>query len=391
MTRKSNILTVVLLSVSVAACSTTHTLDKRVTEDNYKEVTLDTNVKVEEPLRFWASEKPEFLYDHNTQTTPIAVQGDTLNILALSGGGANGAFGAGVLMGLYDKGQLKDYSIITGISAGALIAPFVFAGGDELSRLDEVILGISDKEVLGKKNFLNTIFKDAFTDGNNFIEFIGEAYPEEMIDKIAEQHRKGKRLFIGSTHFDSGELMIWNLGAIANSDLPNRVELVHKILASSASIPGVFPPQFFDVYSDGTVLEEMHVDGGLAAQVFYNPANFDYQLVSDALGLKDTPQLDVIRNGLLKSPYKPVNDKGVALLTKSLSGLTMMQTRGDMYRMMYFSETEGLNMQFTYIDQDFSYAKESKDLFDLNYMKAIYQYGYDKVITRDLWVTELPQ
>ncbi|OCH74341.1 patatin-like phospholipase family protein [Vibrio breoganii] len=391
MTRKSNILTVVLLSVSVAACSTTHTLDKRVTEDNYKEVTLDTNVKVEEPLRFWGSEKPDFLYDHNTQTTPIAVQGDTLNILALSGGGANGAFGAGVLMGLYDKGQLKDYSIITGISAGALIAPFVFAGGDELSRLDEVILGISDKEVLGKKNFLNTIFKDAFTDGNNFIEFIGEAYPEEMIDKIAEQHRKGKRLFIGSTHFDSGELMIWNLGAIANSDLPNRVELVHKILASSASIPGVFPPQFFDVYSDGTVLEEMHVDGGLAAQVFYNPANFDYQLVSDALGLKDTPQLDVIRNGLLKSPYKPVNDKGVALLTKSLSGLTMMQTRGDMYRMMYFSETEGLNMQFTYIDQDFSYAKESKDLFDLNYMKAIYQYGYDKVITRDLWVTELPQ
>ncbi|PMG05328.1 phospholipase [Vibrio breoganii] len=391
MTRKSNILTVVLLSVSVAACSTTHTLDKRVTEDNYKEVTLDTNVKVEEPLRFWGSEKPDFLYDHNTQTTPIAVQGDTLNILALSGGGANGAFGAGVLMGLYDKGQLKDYSIITGISAGALIAPFVFAGGDELSRLDEVILGISDKEVLGKKNFLNTIFKDAFTNGNNFIEFIGEAYPEEMIDKIAEQHRKGKRLFIGSTHFDSGELMIWNLGAIANSDLPNRVELVHKILASSASIPGVFPPQFFDVYSDGTVLEEMHVDGGLAAQVFYNPANFDYQLVSDALGLKDTPQLDVIRNGLLKSPYKPVNDKGVALLTKSLSGLTMMQTRGDMYRMMYFSETEGLNMQFTYIDQDFSYAKESKDLFDLNYMKAIYQYGYDKVITRDLWVTELPQ
>ncbi|MEZ9903059.1 patatin-like phospholipase family protein [Vibrio breoganii] len=391
MTRKSNILTVVLLSVSVAACSTTHTLDKRVTEDNYKEVTLDTNVKVEEPLRFWGSEKPDFLYDHNTQTTPIAVQGDTLNILALSGGGANGAFGAGVLMGLADKGELKDYSVITGISAGALIAPFVFAGGDELSRLDEVILGISDKEVLGKKNFLNTIFKDAFTNGNNFIEFIGEAYPEEMIDKIAEQHRKGKRLFIGSTHFDSGELMIWNLGAIANSDLPNRVELVHKILASSASIPGVFPPQFFDVYSDGTVLEEMHVDGGLAAQVFYNPANFDYQLVSDALGLKDTPQLDVIRNGLLKSPYKPVNDKGVALLTKSLSGLTMMQTRGDMYRMMYFSETEGLNMQFTYIDQDFSYAKESKDLFDLNYMKAIYQYGYDKVITRDLWVTELPQ
>ncbi len=391
MARKLNIFSVVLLSVSVAACSTPHTLDKRVTEDNYKEVTLDTNVKIEEPLRFWASEKPEFLYNQDTQSTPISVQGDTLNILALSGGGANGAFGAGVLMGLADRGELKDYSVITGISAGALIAPFVFVGGDEIARLEDVILGINDKEVLGKKNFLNTIFKDAFTNGDSFIEFIGEAYPEEMIDKMAQQHRSGKRLFIGSTHFDSGELMVWNLGAIANSDLPNRVELVHKVLASSASIPGVFPPQFFDVRDEQTVLEEMHVDGGLAAQVFYNPSNFDYQLISDALNLEHPPQLDVIRNGLLKSPYKPVNDKGVALLTKSLSGLTMMQTRGDIYRMKYLSEVDGLSMQFTYLDQDFSDAKQSKDLFDLEYMKAIYQYGYDKAVTDDLWETELPQ
>ncbi|GEA59200.1 patatin-like phospholipase family protein [Vibrio comitans] len=391
MARKLNIFSVVLLSVSVAACSTPHTLDKRVTEDNYKEVTLDRNVKIEEPLRFWASEKPEFLYNQDTQSTPITVQGDTLNILALSGGGANGAFGAGVLMGLADRGELKDYSVITGISAGALIAPFVFVGGDEIARLEDVILGINDKEVLGKKNFLNTIFKDAFTNGDSFIEFIGEAYPEEMIDKMAQQHRNGKRLFIGSTHLDSGELMVWNLGAIANSDLPNRVELVHKVLASSASIPGVFPPQFFDVRDDQTALEEMHVDGGLAAQVFYNPSNFDYQLISDALNLDHPPQLDVIRNGLLKSPYKPVNDKGVALLTKSLSGLTMMQTRGDIYRMKYLSEVDGLNMQFTYLDQDFSEAKQSKDLFDLEYMKAIYQYGYDKAVTDDLWETELPQ
>ncbi|GEM77789.1 patatin-like phospholipase family protein [Vibrio superstes] len=390
MARKINIVSIVLLSISVAACSTTHTLDKRVTEENYKDVTLDTSLQFEEPLRFWASEKPEFLYNENTQRTPIKVEGDTLNILALSGGSSNGAYGAGVLMGLSDTGQLKDYSVVTGISAGALIAPFVFAGGDEIARLEEVILGINDKDVLGKKNFLNTVFKDAFTNGNNFIEFIAKAYPEEMIDKIAEQHRNGRRLFIGSTHFDSGELMVWNLGAIANSDLPNRVDLVHKVLASSASIPGVFPPQFFNVRDQETVLEEMHVDGGLAAQVFYNPSNFDYKLVSESLNLTNPPQLDVIRNGFLKSPYKQVNDKGVALLTKSVSGLTVMQTRGDMYRMKYLSSDKGLEMQFTYLDQDFSEAKQSKDLFDLEYMKAIYQYGYDKAVTGGLWDTELP-
>ncbi|EGQ9234411.1 patatin family protein [Vibrio alginolyticus] len=379
----------VALSLLIVACSSPHTLDVRVSQSNYKDVEIASSTP-NEPLRMWANEAPDFLYSAHNQTTPIKVEGERLNILALSGGGVNGAYGAGVLMGLQEKGELKDYAIITGVSAGALIAPFVFIGGDAMPKMKEVMLNINDKNILGKKNFLNTLFKDAFTDGENLYDFIADAYPEPMIEAMAQQHRNGKRLFIGSTHFDSGELVIWNIGAIANSDLADKSELIYKVLAASASIPGVFPPQFIDVEHDGETLEELHVDGGLAAQVFFNPSNFNYQQISEALGLEKAPQLDVIRNGALKTPYRPLKDKGLDLVSKSVSSLTLAQTRGDLYRMKYISEINDIEMQFTYIDQDFRYAKVTKDMFDHRYLLTIYEYGFKKATQGQLWVTELP-
>ncbi|OBT07821.1 patatin-like phospholipase family protein [Vibrio cyclitrophicus] len=380
----------VALSFLVVACSSPHTLDVRVNKENYKDVIVEDASSVEEPLRIWASEAPDFLYSADDQTTPITVSGDQLNILALSGGGANGAFGAGILIGLEESGQLKDYSIVTGISAGALMAPFVFIGGDAFSKMKKVMLNINDKSVLGKKNFLNTVFKDAFTDGEHLYQFIAEAFPEPMIEQIATQHRSGKRLFIGTTHFDSGELVIWNVGAIANSDMPNKSELIYKVLAASASIPGVFPPQFINVEHEGVIFEELHVDGGLATQVFFNPSNFDYQQISDSLGLETSPQLDIIRNGSLKAPYHSLRDKGLDLVAKSVSSLTLAQTRGDLYRMKYICEINNIDMQFTYMEHDFSYAKRTKDMFDEHYLLTIYKYGYHKATRGKPWVTELP-
>lgn len=140
----------VTLSLLIAACNSSHTLDVRVSENNYKAVML-AGVSTEEPLRFWASEKPNFLYSEKDNSTPLAVASEEFNMLALSGGGVNGAYGAGVLMGLAQTGQLKDYSVVTGISAGALIAPFVFVGGDALPKMKSVMLNLDDAAVLGKK------------------------------------------------------------------------------------------------------------------------------------------------------------------------------------------------------------------------------------------------
>ncbi|MBY6223783.1 patatin-like phospholipase family protein [Ferrimonas balearica] len=343
-----------------------------------------------EPYRFFADSTVDWLYSETHKLTPLRVTGDQMHILALSGGGANGAFGAGVLNGLYESGELPHYSVITGISAGALIAPFAFVGGEELLRMKRVMLGINDKMVLGKRNLLNTLIKDAFTNGESLYAFIERSYPDEMIEAMAQQHRQGRRLFIGTTHFDSAELVIWNLGQIAASDLPNKAQVIHQVLAASASIPGVFPPQFIEVDIDGETYEELHVDGGLASQVFYGPASIDYHQINQALGLELSPKVHVIRNGTLDIGYQAVPDKGINLLSRSLKSLTIRQTRGDLYRMLYYSNLEQVELTFTYINADDVPEKHTQKMFDIDYMQALYDYGYSKALSDGLWTTQLP-
>lgn len=385
-------LAVISLSVLVTACSTPHKLDQRVDEQNYTQVSLpiESQAPTEEPIRTWLGQDTSYLYSEETNSTPITVSGDQLNVLVLSGGGAKGSFGAGVIKGLNDTNALPNYSIITGVSAGALLAPFVFVGGEQIDRLEEVMLGLNDKMILGKRNFLNTIFKDAFTNGEDLFSFIEKVYDDEMIAQVAAQHNQGRRLLIGTTHFDSEQMIVWNLGQIAASNDPDKAKLFHQVLVASASIPGVFPPQFINVDLDGQTLEEMHVDGGLSAQMFLQASNIDFMKINQALGLEKAPKVQVIRNGVLKMPYNQIKDKGMDLLTQSVRSLTLQQTRGDLYRMMYFSEVQGLDLEFTYIDDRFTPQAHSKQMFDSTYMKALYNYGYSKATKNQLWTTDVP-
>ncbi|WP_299568634.1 patatin-like phospholipase family protein [uncultured Shewanella sp.] len=381
-----------LLLTLLVGCSTTHTLENRVPEQDYQLASVANKAKLhsKEPLRFWAGEQSDFLYSELTQSTPLSVNGDALNILVLSGGGAKGAFGAGVVNGLYDHDQLEQYTIVTGVSAGALIAPFAFLGGDEVPRLKQVMLGINDKEIMGKRNFLNTLFKDAFTNGDNMLEFIAKVYNPEMIEQIAKQHQAGRRLFIGTTHFDSGRLSIWNVGQIADSNIENKAAFIHQILAASSSIPGVFPPQFIQVQYQGEQYEELHVDGGMSAQMFFEPVTTDYDKVSKALGLTQQPYIHAIRNGMLTMPYEVIPDKGLPLLTRSLKSLTVLQSRGDLYKMLYDSERQHIDLRFTYVDNEFDAPTGSKDMFDAEYMQALYGYGYNKVVKGTVWTQAVP-
>ncbi|MDO6762141.1 patatin-like phospholipase family protein [Agarivorans sp. 1_MG-2023] len=375
----------------ISACSSSHGLDQRVQQSNYEQAVFGVaGVNTSnEPFRFWGGEAPNFLYNQETNSSPLQPSPQGLNILVLSGGGSNGAYGAGVLNGLRDAGALPEFSIITGVSAGALIAPFVYVGGDELTTMKTVMLDLNDKAILGNRNFLNTLFKDAFSNGEGLYGFIAATFDDAMIAKMALAQQGGKRLFIGTTHFDSGRQVIWNVGAIANSELPNKQALIHQILTASSSIPGVFPPQFIKVDMAGEMREELHVDGGLSAQMFMDPSAYDYSQISQSLGIEQSPQVFVVRNGALKMPYKPLKDKGVELIGRSVQSLTVAQSRGDLYRMFYFSEKNGFNLRFSFVDSDFNAPKNKKLMFDQAYMQALFDYGYQKATQQQLWQSEL--
>lgn len=397
-----------LFTLLMVGCSTrSHDVNTRVNESNYLLVNIGIEQQVsQEPLRFWGDRIPKSLAPSDSSDNrdfdqrkieqikqqPYAPQviGDRFNVLVLSGGGPRGAFGAGVIHGLKDKGLLPEYSMITGVSAGALIAPFVFVGGDRLDQLKELMLDLNDQSMLGGTSFLHFLFGDALSEGESFYQLVQDTYDDAFIQEIAAQYRAGKRIFIGTTHFDSGKQMIWNLGAIANSNISNKNDLIHQILTASSSIPGVFPPQFIPVYHQGKKLEEMHVDGGLSSQLFFDPMGFDYTRFVKSLGYADAPRVYTIRNGRIKTEFEFVGDDTISLAARSIDNLIMAQTRGDIARELYITKKIGAEFYLTYIDSDFDKKPAKGKVFDKEYLKALYDYGYFKAQHADFWKKDLP-
>ena len=187
--------------------------------------------------------------------------------LALSGGGDEGAFGAGVLCGWTAHGDRPQFKLVTGISTGALIAPFAFLGSSYDDTLRYLYTGITSKDIFRMKSLLTVLWRDAIADTKPLAKKLDQYVDEAMLAAVAAEHKKGRRLIIGTTQLDAQRLVLWNMGAIASSGDPEAIKLFRKILLTSASIPGAFPPQYIRVEAGGKRYEEMHVDGGTTAEV----------------------------------------------------------------------------------------------------------------------------
>jgi hypothetical protein len=200
--------------------------------------------------------------DRERAVLPAAVTADNhlpaASYLLLSGGGDNGAFGAGLLVGWTDHGDRPTFKVVTGISAGALIAPFAFLGPQYDVVLRDAITSIRPHDIFRKRNLISTFFKDAYGDTSPLAQIIAKHITPEVLKSIAAEHAKGRLLLIGTTDLDAKQPVVWNMGEIASSDNPGAIELFRKILLASAAIPVVFPPVMIDVEVAGTHYQEMH-------------------------------------------------------------------------------------------------------------------------------------
>ncbi len=195
---------------------------------------------------------------------------DEFNILALSGGAAGGAYGAGVLTGLSKASRRPHFAIVTGVSTGALIAPLAFLGPDWDDRLTDAYLGGHAAELLSLRRLAPALGPSIFK-GESLDALVEPFVDETLIEAVAIEHAKGRRLLIATTNLDNQRATIWDMGAIATRGGPEAVKLFREILVASASVPGLFPPKLFDVECDGERRQEMHVDGGVAAPLFLMP------------------------------------------------------------------------------------------------------------------------
>jgi hypothetical protein len=299
-----------------------------------------------------------------------------INFLAVSGGGDNGAFGAGLLVGWTQAGTRPEFKGVTGVSTGALIAPFAFLGPEEDDTLREVYTTISPQNILKPRGLLAALTSDGLADNSPLFELISRHINAEFLVRIAREYQeKGRLLLIGTTNLDARRAVVWNMGAIASSSDPRALDLFRKILLASAAIPAAFPPVMIDVEVDGKPYQEMHVDGGAQAQVFlYPPRMFD--LVRQQ-GVKVPPRarsVYVIRNARLDPDWAAVERSTLTIAGRAISSLIQSQGLGDLYRIYLTAQQDGLDYNLAYIGADFN--AEHKEDFDTTYMQALFDYGY---------------
>ena len=331
--------------------------------------------------RFWGDDIPPQIERrmHSLSKEEVrdgypALFGRQHNYLAISGGGSNGAFGAGLLIGWTETGNRPAFQMVTGISTGALIAPWAFLGSDYDHVLKEVYTTISTGDILDWRVWFALLYSNAAADSTPLLNTIQRYVDDEVIQAIAAEQRTGRRLFIGTTDLDQMRPRIWDIGAIAASGQPGAKELIQKIMLASASIPGAFPPVRIEVEADGKTYDELHVDGGTTSQVFVYPAAMDWRKLLAFLEVPGQANIYVIRNSKLKPVWQEVEPKLFPITGRSISSLIRTQGIGDLHLIYLLSLRDGGKFQLAYIPDDFE--EKSQEPFDTAYMNKLFDRGY---------------
>ena len=307
-------------------------------------------------VRFWGDSVADFQRALPPQPGPW---------LILSTGGEEGAYGAGFLNGWAAAGTRPQFSVVTGVSTGALMATYVFAGGKFDEELHQVYTTISATDI-----FEVATTPESLTDTWPLGKTIDKRVTPEMLAAVAAEHQKGRRLFVLTTNLDAGRPTVWNMGAIAAQGGDAALKLFRQVLLAAASVEGMFPPVYITVEANGRQFQEMHADGGASGPLFFAPES--YLAPGTPLRLPATG-LYVIFNGKLSTEFYLPSRTTAAILGRSIGIALKAGGRLQMALATIAAQKSGIPLSVTYVDDGF--AQVGRGLFDPKYMNALYDYG----------------
>jgi hypothetical protein len=342
--------------------------------------------------RFWVDGTGEELRDflRGSVLAGANTGGGSFDVLAISGGAYDGAYGAGVIGGWTATGARPRFAIATGVSAGALIAPLAFLGPDYDDEIKEAFAG-GVAQVLGDLGGIFSLLGTSDLRRQHLVDLVDKFVNARLLQAIAYEHARGRRLYIVTTNLDAQRGVVWDMGAIASAG-PAYRELFRDVLVASASIPGVFGPTYIEVEANGRRFREMHVDGGATTQVFVLPD----VVLATGMGLSNpklastriwvvinnhiTPQFEVVEAGLLPT------------ISRSFSTLIKNDAKDTLFATSSFVGKERFNL--TWIDGGFDeWMKANPGVtpgFNTPYMQLLYRYGYEKAVSKHLWTKQVP-
>ena len=300
------------------------------------------------------------------------------NYLAVSGGGSDGAFGTGILNGWSEHGDRPPFKVVTGVSTGALIAPLAFLGPSYDPQLKEAYTTIDASRIFIVRRLISFLWEDAVADNKPLKDLVAQYVTQDVLDAIAEEHAKGRRLYVATTNMDREEPVIWDLGKIASSGEPDRLELFRSVLVASAAIPSVFPPVLVKVSANGKSYDEMHSDGGVFFQSFFVGSVADLPALIREAHPDFTGQvaqrLYVIRNGSINPDRKQITRGLGSISARAIGTLLKMSGINDLYR-LYLS-TRDDQVEFHYVSLPADYVRTTEKQFDRTEMNRQYEVGY---------------
>ena len=336
----------------------------------------DTGVMIQEGMRSFDREVATLRAEgkNPTRTKPPPAY-----YLAVSGGGDNGAYSAGLLNGWTEAGSRPEFKMVTGVSTGALVAPFAFLGPSYDAALREVYTSMTPESIYRTRGISAALFDDAMADTTPLADVIAKYADEKMFAAIAREYGEGRLLLICTTDLDAQRPVIWNIGALAASGKPEALLLFRKILRASAAVPGVFQPVMIDVELDGKKYQEMHVDGGAIAQLFLYPPTLEANRL-----YRRERHAYIIRNARLDPDWVMSERRTITIAGRAISTMLAASGHNDVLRIYFVSQRDGVDYNLAYIGSDFV-APEKKGEFDQAYMRALYDYGYQQAKAGREW------
>ncbi len=372
-----------LMAVALLAsgCAVTNLIAPR------QPVPLELAEKAELPrlhgIRFWGDDVPDDALATLKRVMPdlprpaqnaTRVRGRPLiEILALSGGGADGAFGAGILTGWTESRRRPEFEIVTGVSAGALIAPFAFLGERYDPVLREIWTKYDTKQLVKLAGLPGLLGGDALIDTAPLADLIKKYLTRDVLDEIAAEYKRGRFLLILTTNLDAQRPVVWNMGALARIRTPEATELFHKVLLASAAIPGVFPPVRLSVEADGKSFDELHVDGGTTREVFVSPVQAPLTAFNPLFARRPIYRVYLIKNGKLAPTHEAVQQKTLQIAGRAVMTLMLNQSEANIYRIYRRVRDAGADFNFQSVPVTFPWQRV--EIFDPVYQGKLFDFG----------------
>lgn len=346
-------------------------------------------------VRTWGDEAPEAseervramrrMISERIRSGVELPNGGEVDVLLLSGGGSDGAYGAGLLNGWTDRGNRPEFWVVTGISTGALIAPFVFAGPEFDAELERFYTNTKTEDLVTFRVF--GALRGAFlglADATELSKTVEAALTPELLKRIGQEHARGRRLLIGTTNLDAQRPVVWDVGRIAATGKSGARQLIRDILLASAAIPGAMAPVQIAVEADGQRFAEMHVDGGVTRQLFFLPPSLRLRSIQGLFGPDfRIGTIYLLRNTKLAPDYAETGAGIVPITSRSISTMIKFSGVANVRNIETQARQNGFKLKVTAVPETFSHPEE--EMFDPAYMRALFQVGYDAIVDGDPW------